>query len=93
MNTYKRHRFPPDITFMLSGPTLDSVTVTETSKIYSPSEASPSALKRNHHGHGDTFYVDEVCVKINDSNSICGGPWIEMVKSSMCISSLNGMVL
>ena len=83
MNTYKRHRFPPDIIsyavwlyyrFNLSHRDIEDllaergITVsreairlwcTEFGAIYS------RRLKRKHRGFGDTFYVDEVFVKIN----------------------------
>ena len=88
MNTYKRHRFPPDIIsyavwlyyrFNLShrrcaGPFIENmlaergITVTRESirlwcikfgAIYT------RRLKRKHRGYGDTFYSDEVFVKIN----------------------------
>jgi putative transposase len=83
MNTYKRHRFPPDIIsyavwlyyrFNLSHRDIEDllaergITVTRESirlwcikfgAIYS------RRLKRKHQGYGDTFYIDEVFVKIN----------------------------
>ena len=83
MNTYKRHRFPPDIIsyavwlyfrFNLSHRDIEDllaergITVTRESirlwcikfgAIYS------RRLKRKHRGYGDTFYIDEVFVKIN----------------------------
>lgn len=83
MNTYKRHRFPPDIIsyavwlyyrFNLSHRDIEDllaergITVSRESMrlwcikfgaIYAP------RLKRKHRGYGDTFYVDEVFVKIN----------------------------
>ena len=83
MNTYKRHRFPPDIIsyavwlyyrFNLSHRDIEDllaergITVTRESirlwcikfgVIYS------RRLKRKHRGYGDTFYIDEVFVKIN----------------------------
>jgi putative transposase len=88
MNTYKRHRFPPDITsyavwpyyrFNLShrrcaGPFIEDllaergITVSREAiglwcikfgAIYT------RRLKRKHRGYGDTFYIDEVFVKIN----------------------------
>ena len=83
MNTYKRHRFAPDIIsyavwlyyrFNLSHRDIEDllaergIIVTRESirlwcikfgAIYS------KRLKRNHRGYGDTFYIDEVFVKIN----------------------------
>lgn len=83
MNTYKRHRFPPDIIsyavwlyyrFNLSHRDVEDILaergiiVTRESirlwcikfgAIYS------KRLKRSHRGYGDTFYIDEVFVKIN----------------------------
>ena len=83
MNTYKRHRFPPDIIsyavwlyyrFNLSHRDIEDllaergITVSRESirlwcikfgAIYT------SRLKRKHRGYGDTFYIDEVFVKIN----------------------------
>ena len=83
MNTYRRHRFPPDIIsyavwlyyrFNLSHRDIEDllaergITVTRESirlwcikfgAIYT------RRLKRKHRGYGDTFYIDEVFVKIN----------------------------
>ncbi len=83
MNTYKRHRFPPDIIsyavwlyyrFNLSHRDVEDllaergITVSRESirlwcikfgAIYT------RRLKRRHRGYGDTFYIDEVFVKIN----------------------------
>jgi putative transposase len=83
MNTYKRHRFPPDIIsyavwlyyrFNLSHRDIEDllaerrITVSRESirlwcnkfgAIYS------RRLKRKHRGYGDTFYIDEVFIKIN----------------------------
>ena len=83
MNTYKRHRFPPDIIshavwlyyrFNLSHRDIEDllsergITVSYESirlwcikfgAIYS------RRLKRKQRGYGDTFYIDEVFVKIN----------------------------
>lgn len=83
MNTYKCHRFPPDIIsyavwlyfrFNLSHRDIEDllaergITVsreairlwcTKFGAIYS------RRLKRNHRGYGDTFFIDEVFVKIN----------------------------
>ena len=83
MNTYKRHRFPPDIIsyavwlyyrFNLSHLDIEDllaergIIVTRESirlwcikfgAIYS------RRLKRRHQGYGDTFYIDEVFVRIN----------------------------
>ena len=84
MNTYKRHRFPPDIIsyavwlcyyFNLSHRDIEDllaergITVSREAirlwcikfgVIYT------RRLKRKHRGYGDTFYIDEVFVKIND---------------------------
>jgi len=83
MNTYKRHRFPPDIIsyvvwlyyrFNLSHRDIEDllaergITVSRESirlwcikfgAIYT------RRLKRKHRGYGDTFFIDEVFVKIN----------------------------
>ena len=83
MNTYKRHRFPPDIIsyavwlyyrFNLSHRDIEDllsqrgITVSREAirlwcikfgAIYS------RRLKRKHRGYGDTFFIDEVFVKIN----------------------------
>jgi len=83
MNTYKRHRFPPDIIsyavwlyyrFNLSHRDVEDllaergITVSREAirlwcikfgAIYS------RRLRRKHRGFGDTFYIDEVFVKIN----------------------------
>jgi putative transposase len=83
MNTYRRHRFPPDIIsyavwlyyrFNLSHRDIEDllaqrgITVSREAirlwcikfgAIYS------RRLKRGHCGYGDTFYIDEVFVKIN----------------------------
>lgn len=83
MNTYKRHRFPPDIIsyavwlyhrFNLSHRDIEDllaergITVSREAirhwcikfgVIYA------RRLKRKHRGYGDTFYIDEVFVKIN----------------------------
>ena len=83
MNTYKRHRFPPDIIsyavwlyyrFNLSHRDIEDllaergIIVTRESirlwcikfgAIYS------RRLKRGHRGYGDTFYIDEVFIRIN----------------------------
>lgn len=83
MNTYKRHRFPPDIIsyavwlyyrFNLSHRDIEDllaqrgITVSREAirlwcikfgAIYS------RRLKRKHRGYGDTFYIDEVFIKIS----------------------------
>ena len=83
MNTYKRHRFPPDIIsyavwlyyrFNLSHRDIEDllaergITVSyETIRLWCIKFGSRYArrLKRRHRGYGDTFYIDEVFVKIN----------------------------
>ncbi len=83
MNTYKRHRFPPDIIshavwlyhrFNLSYRDVEDllaergITVSyETIRLWSIKFGARYArrLKRRHRGYGDTFYIDEVFVKIN----------------------------
>ena len=83
MNTYKRHRFPPDIIsyavwvyyrFNLSHRDVEDllaergVTVSyETIRLWCIKFGPKYSrrLKRNHQGFGDTFYIDEVFVKIN----------------------------
>ena len=83
MNTYKRHRFPPDIIsyavwlyfrFNLSHRDIEDLLAQrgiivsyesirlwciKFGRIYT------RRLKRRHTGYGDTFYIDEVFVKIN----------------------------
>jgi transposase-like protein len=41
-------------------------------------------LRRRHQGYGDTFFIDEVFVKIQASNTIFGVRSIRMVKWLMC---------
>jgi putative transposase len=83
MNTYKRHRFPPEIIsyavwlyyrFNLSYRDIEDllaergVTVSyETIRLWSIKFGARYArrLKRRHRGYGDTFYIDEVFVKID----------------------------
>ena len=83
MNTYKRHRFPPDIIsyavwlyyrFSLSHRDIEDllaergVTVSrEAIRLWCIKFGTLYArrLKRKHGGYGDTFYIDEVFVKIN----------------------------
>ena len=83
MNTYKRHRFPPDIIsyavwlyyrFNLSHRDIEDLlaergfTVSrETIRLWCIKFGAKYArrLKRNHRGYGDTFFIDEVFVKIN----------------------------
>jgi putative transposase len=83
MNTYKRHRFPPDIIsyavwlyyrFNLSHRDIEDllsergITVSrEAIRLWSIKFGAlySRRLKRKHRGFGDTFYIDEVFVKIN----------------------------
>ena len=83
MNTYKRHRFPPDIIsyavwlyyrFKFSHRDIErllaerGITVSrEAIRLWSIKFGALYArrLKRNHRGYGDTFFIDEVFVKIN----------------------------
>ena len=83
MNTYKRHRFPPDIIsyavwlyfrFNLSHRDIEDllaqrgITVSyESIRLWCIKFGHRYArrLKRRHQGYGDTFYIDEVFVKIN----------------------------
>jgi putative transposase len=84
MNTYKRHRFPPDIIscavwlyyrFNLSHRDVEDllaergITVSyESIRLWCIKFGAKYArrLKRKHRGYGDTFFIDEVFVKIND---------------------------
>jgi putative transposase len=84
MNTYKRHRFPPDIIsyavwlyfrFNLSHRDIEDllsergITVSRESIRLWCNKFGPKyarRLKRKHRGYGDTFFIDEVFVKIND---------------------------
>ncbi|MEZ5573810.1 MAG: IS6 family transposase [Halioglobus sp.] len=83
MNTYKHHRFPPDIIsyavwlyyrFNLSHRDIEDllaergiVVSREAIRLWCIKFGSLYALrlKRKHRGYGDTFYIDEVFVKIN----------------------------
>jgi putative transposase len=83
MNTYKRHRFPPEeisyavwlyYRFNLSYRDVEDllaergITVSyETIRLWCIKFGAKYArrLKRRHQGYGDTFFVDEVFVKIN----------------------------
>jgi putative transposase len=83
MNTYKRHRFPPEIIsyavwlyyrFNLSHRDIEDllaergITVTrESIRLWCIKFGAIYArrLKRKHRGYGDTFFIDEVFVKIN----------------------------
>ena len=83
MNTYKRHRFPPDIIsyavwlyyrFNLSHRDIEDllaergITVSrEAIRLWCIKFGAIYArrLKRKHRGYGDTFYLDEIFVKIN----------------------------
>ena len=83
MNTYKRHRFPPDIIsyavwlyyrFNLSHRDIEDLlaqrgfTVSrEAVRLWCIKFGAiyTRRLKRKHRGYGDTFYIDEVFVKIN----------------------------
>ena len=83
MNTYKRHRFPPDIIayavwlyyrFNLSHRDVEDllaqrgITVSrEAIRLWCIKFGAiyTRRLKRSHRGYGDTFYIDEVFVKIN----------------------------
>jgi len=50
-------------------------------------------LKRRHQGYGDTFYIDEVFVKIRDNRNIYGVQSIRMAKSLMYFYSHAEMAL
>jgi len=83
MNTYKRHRFPPDIIsyavwlyyrFNLSHRDIEDllaergITVSrEAIRLWCIKFGALYALrlKRKHRDYGDTFYIDEVFIKIN----------------------------
>jgi putative transposase len=83
MNTYKRHRFPPDIIsyavwlyhrFNLSHRDIEDqlaergiIVSYESIRLWCIKFGFKYArrLKRRHQGYGDTFYIDEVFVKIN----------------------------
>ena len=83
MNTYKRHRFPPDIIsyavwlyyrFNLSHRDIEDllaergiIVTREAIRLWCIKFGTLYArrLKRKHSGYGDTFYIDEVFVKIN----------------------------
>jgi len=83
MNTYKRHRFPPDIIsyavwlyhrFNLSNRDVEDllaergITVShEAIRLWCIKFGARYArrLKRRHRDYGDTFFIDEVFVKIN----------------------------
>ena len=83
MNTYKHHRFPPDIIsyavwlyyrFNLSHRDIEDllaesgiIVSREAIRLWCIKFGAKYArrLKRKHRGYGDTFYIDEVFVKIN----------------------------
>ena len=83
MNTYKRHRFPPDIIsyavwlyfrFNLSHRDIEDLLAQrgvivsyESIRLWCIKFGRIYArrLKRRHKGYGDTFYIDEIFVKIN----------------------------
>jgi putative transposase len=83
MNTYKRHRFPPDIIsyavwlfcrLKISYRVIEDflaergIAVSrETIRLWCVKFGAlyTRRLKRRHRGYGDTFYIDEVFVKIN----------------------------
>ena len=83
MNTYKRHRFPPDIIsyavwlyfrFNLSHRDIEDLLAQRGVIVSYESiwlwcikfgQRYARRLKRRHQGFGDTFYIDEVFVKIN----------------------------
>ena len=83
MNTYKRHRFPPDVIayavwlyyrFNLSHRDIEDllaergITVSrEAIRLWCIKFGAlyTRRLKQRHRGYGDTFYIDEVFVKIN----------------------------
>ena len=83
MNTYKRHRFPPDIIsyavwlyyrFNLSHRDIEDLLAErgiigsrESIRLWCVKFGAiyTRRLKRSHRGYGDTFFIDEVFVKIN----------------------------
>jgi putative transposase len=83
MNTYKRHRFPPDIIsyavwlyfrFNLSHRDIEDllaergiIVTRESIRLWCINFGAiyTRRLKRKQRGYGDTFYIDEVFVKIN----------------------------
>jgi putative transposase len=83
MNTYKRHRFPPDIIsyavwlyygFNLSHRDIEDLLAERGIKVSREAirlwciklgAIYTRRLKRKHRGYGDTFFIDEVFVKIN----------------------------
>ena len=83
MNTYKRHRFPPDIIsyavwlyhrFNLSHRDIEDllaerciIVTRESIRLWCIKFGAiyTRRLKRKHRGYGDTFYIDEVFVRIN----------------------------
>ncbi len=83
MNTYKRHRFPPDIIsyaiwlyyrFNLCHRDIEDllaergITVSRESirlRCIKFGSLYTKRLKQRHRGHGDTFFIDELFIKIN----------------------------
>ena len=83
MNTYKRHRFPPEIIsyavwlyhrFNLSHRDIEDllaerciIVTRESIRLWCIKFGAiyTRRLKRKHRGYGDTFYIDEVFVRIN----------------------------
>jgi hypothetical protein len=90
MNTYKRHRFPPDIIsyavwlyyrFNMSHRDIEDllaergiIVTRESIRLWCIKFGALYArrLKRKHRGYGDTFYIDEVFVKINGKQQSIG---------------------
>jgi len=58
---YKRYRFPPEI---------NQYAVRLSCNKFDPQLAQ--RLRRNHGGYGDTFYIDEVFVKIREEQHYSG---------------------
>jgi len=89
MNTYKRQRFPPDISyavrlyyrFNLSHRDIEDllaergiIVTRESIRLWGIKFGALCArrLKRKRRGYGDTFYIDEVFVKINGKQHYLG---------------------
>jgi hypothetical protein len=108
MNTFKRHRFPPDIIsyavwlyyrFNLSHRDIEDLLAErgifvsyESVRLWCIKFGLIFAgrLKRKYQGYGDTFYIDEVFVKIDASSTTCGEPSTRTVRWLMCFFRLVG---
>jgi putative transposase len=110
MNTYKRHRFPPDIIsyavwlyyrFNLSHRDIEDllaergiIVSREAIRLWCIKFGALYArrLKRRHRGYGETFFIDEVFVKINGKLHYLWRAVDRMVRWLMYSYRVGGMV-